>query len=154
MFRDFSRQDSWQERASSQKEFDEQNEILSNTVRRHHEGVDMSEPGVRDSDPPRPGRRDLPRAYSLGKRTFLLGESELTTMAELGTFRVVAASDLAHYVYSDDARRMERDLRRLKAQELVLERTLPVSGRKTLRVLALTKLGKRTLRNSKNVPED
>src|SRR5579872_4225877 len=91
----------------------------------------------------KPEREDSPRAHTLGNRTFLLRESELHTLGELGKFRVAAAADLARFAYASDNARMERDIRRLRETGLVSERTLPVSGRKTLRVLALTKTGKR-----------
>ena len=48
---------------------------------------------------------------------------------------------------------MERDLRRLKSQGLIVERTLSISGRKTLRALALTKNGNRVLQGTTRVPE-
>jgi hypothetical protein len=75
-------------------------------------------------------------------------------MTELGKFRVVAAADLARFAYATDSARMERDVRRLKSQGLVSERTLAISGRKTLRVLALTKNGKRVARNTNRLSED
>ena len=108
---------------------------------------------VREGRPLEPEREDSPRAYLLGDRTFLLRDSELKTMTELGTFRLVAATDLSRFAYANDAARMERDLDRLKAQGLVAERTLPTSGRKALRVVALTKTGKRLLENTNLVPE-
>jgi hypothetical protein len=49
---------------------------------------------------------------------------------------------------------MERDVRRLKGQGLVSDQTLAISGRRTLRVLTLTKTGKRLLQNTRRVPED
>jgi hypothetical protein len=109
---------------------------------------------VRDDRPLKPEREDLPRAYSFANRTFLLRESELQTMTNLGTFRVAAVADLARFAYGNDAPRMERELRRLKQQKLVVERTLPTSGRKSLRVVALTKTGKRLLRSTNCLPED
>jgi hypothetical protein len=69
-------------------------------------------------------------------------------MADLGTFRVVAANDLARCAYGGDATRMERELRHLRQQGIVVERTLPTSGRNSLRVVGLTKSGKRLLRNA------
>jgi hypothetical protein len=98
-------------------------------------------------------REETPRPYSLGDRTFLLRESELQTMADLGTFRVVAASDLAQFVYGGDAARMERELRHLKQQGLAIDRTLPTSGRQSLRVVGLTKTGTRLLRSTNHVPD-
>ncbi len=102
----------------------------------------------------KPERDDSPRAHTLGDRTFLLRESELHTLGELGTFRVAAAADIARFAYAFDSARMERDIRRLKGQGLVSERTLPVSGRKTLRVLALTKTGKRVVERAGRLPEN
>lgn len=96
--------------------------------------------------------RSLP--YALGRRTFQLRESEVRAMVDLGTFRVVAASDLAQHLYSGDAPRMERDLRHLEQQGLVVERNLPTSNRKAIRVVGLTKTGKRLLRSTHRVPEN
>jgi hypothetical protein len=96
--------------------------------------------------------QDRPLRYTLGRRTFPLRESEVRTMADLGTFRVVAATDLARHVYSGDTPRMERDLRRLKQQGLVVDRTLPTSNRKAIRVVGLTKTGKRLLRSTHRLP--
>jgi len=110
--------------------------------------------GPREMYSPKPERDDSPRAHTLGDRTFLLRDSELQTMAELGTFRVVAATDLARFAYASDSARMQRDIRRLTQQGLVSERTLPVSGRKTLRVLALTKTGKRVIEKAGVLPEN
>jgi hypothetical protein len=101
----------------------------------------------------RPEHEDTPRAYSLDDRTFLLRESELDTMANLGSFRVVAANDLARFVYGGDAVRMEREIQRLKRQKLTVDRTLPTSGRKSLRVLGLTKTGQQLLRSTNRLPE-
>lgn len=101
-----------------------------------------------------PDRDDSPRAYTLRDRTFLLRESELHTLGELGKFRVVAAPDLARHAYAGDRQRMERDLRRLTRQSLVSDRTLEISGKKTLRVLTLTKTGRRVLKQTGRLPED
>jgi hypothetical protein len=98
-------------------------------------------------------REDTARAYLLNDRTFVLRESELRDLLGIGTFRVVAARDLARFGYADDAPRMERDIRRLAAQGLLLDKTLPVSGRQTLRVFALTKAGKRVLLGTNRVPD-
>jgi hypothetical protein len=106
------------------------------------------------SNTPLPSEREnTARAYTLSDRTFVLRESELRSMLGIGTFRVVAAGDFARFGYADDAPRMERDIRRLTRQGLVLDKTLPVSGRKTLRVFALTKAGKRVLVGTNRVPD-
>jgi hypothetical protein len=101
----------------------------------------------------RPESEDRRRAYSLGRRTFLLRQSEVETMSDLGTFRVVAADDLGQFVYAGDGARMERELRHLQKQGLIVERTLPTSGRDSLRVVGLTKAGKKLLRTADRFPE-
>lgn len=97
--------------------------------------------------------QDRPLRYTLGRRTFQLRESEVRAMADVGTFRVVAVSDLAQHLYSGDTSRMERDLGRLEKQGLVVERTLPTSNRKAIRVVGLTKTGKRLLRSTNRLPD-
>ena len=113
-----------------------------------------SAPEFQGRSPWPPEREDSPRAYTLRDRTFLLRDSELHALAELGKFRVVAASDLARYAYAGDHRRMERDVRRLERQTLVSDRTLEISGKKTLRALTLTRTGKRLFKATGRFPED
>src|SRR5690242_8504829 len=72
----------------------------------------------------KPEREDAPRAYYVRDREYLLCDSELHTLAEAGRFRVVAPRDLAQYGYAGDAGRMERDIRQLKEQGLLAEKTL------------------------------
>jgi hypothetical protein len=117
-------------------------------------GPEIPSPDAREPISLQPEPEDSPRAHLLRDHTFLLRESQLLTMTELGKFRVVAACDLARFAYASDNARMERDVRRLKEQGLVWERTLATSGRKSLRVLTLTKTGKRLLHNTRRVPED
>jgi len=102
----------------------------------------------------KPGGQDRPRNYVLGRRTFALRDSQVRAMAKIGTFRVLTAEDLSRYAYDGDAERMERELRRLQGQGLAVERTLPTSGRKAIRVIGLTKLGKRVLRSTARLPEN
>jgi hypothetical protein len=113
-----------------------------------------SEPDLPGRNPWPPEREDSPRAYTLCDRTFLLRESELLALGELGKFRVVTASDLARYVYAGDPGRMERDLHRLKRQALVSDRTLEISGKKTLRTLTLTRTGKRLVKTTGRLSEE
>jgi hypothetical protein len=100
-----------------------------------------------------PERLDSPRAHYLGERTYFVRDSELQTMAEVGTFRVVAAADLARLSYGGDTQRMDREIRRLKEQSLISENAVPGDRNKTIRVLALTKKGARLLRHSGLIPE-
>jgi hypothetical protein len=102
----------------------------------------------------KPERLDPPRPYDDRDRTYLLRESELRSLKEIGTFRVVTPGDLAKYTYGGDAARMERDLRRLKQQSLLTDKTIEVSQKKTLRVLTLTKRGHRLVRNTTHLPEE
>lgn len=104
--------------------------------------------------PLKPERLDSPRAYYVRDRAYLLRESEVRTLGELGRFRVVAPTELAKQNYSGDSARMERELRRLERQGLITQKTLETSGKKTLRVAALTKSGKRVLRATNHLPEN
>jgi hypothetical protein len=99
-------------------------------------------------------RDDTPRAYAVRERSFLLRESELQALGELGKFRVIAASELARHAYAGDHSRMERDLGRLKRQSLVSDQTLEISGKKTLRVISLTKTGRGLLKQTGRLPEE
>jgi hypothetical protein len=123
-------------------------------VHRGHEAAEIPSPGGREQRSLKPEREDSPRAHTLRDRTYLLRESELDTMSELGKFRVISAADLSRFANASDNARMERDVRRLKDQDLVSERTLAISGRKAFRVLALTKNGKRVVRDTNCLPED
>jgi len=107
------------------------------------------------SRPPlEPERLDSPRTYSDRDRGYSLRESEVRTLAEVGTFRVVPPGDLAKYVYGGDNARMERDMRRLKQASLVTDKTIEVSRKKTLRVVTLTKRGHALLRKTGRLPEE
>jgi len=114
---------------------------------------------LRASDPSDRTRRtpealDSPRAQYVGDRTYFLRDSELQTLAEVGTFRVVATPDLARVSYGGDAARMEREIRRLKRQSLLSEKSLPGGRSKNYRLLTLTKQGSRLVRKSGRVPDE
>jgi hypothetical protein len=99
-------------------------------------------------------RDEARRAYYLRDHAYLLRPSEVASLTDIGTFRVVAPDDLAKHVYAGDRDRMESDLRRLKAQSLVTESTVAISGRKAFRVLTLTKTGKRLVRSTNHMDEN
>lgn len=111
-------------------------------------------PGTRDKNILKPEREDSPRAYYARDRAYLLRESEVHTLGEVGRFRIVAPRDLAKHGYARDSARMERDITRLKEQSLLMEKIFETSQRKTLRVLTLTKEGQRLLKNTNRLPED
>jgi hypothetical protein len=116
---------------------------------------DREEPEARERSVLKPEREDSPRAYYLRDREYLLlRESEIHTLSEAGRFCVIVPNDLAQYGYAGDRARMERDIRRLKDQSLLTEKTLEVSGKHTLRVVTLTKQGAKLLRNANRLSED
>ena len=88
---------------------------------------DRQEPEARERSILKPERDDSPRAYYVRDREYLLRESEVHMLSELGRFRVLAPSDLTKHGYAGDSARMERDIRRLKQQSLLSERTLEIS---------------------------
>jgi hypothetical protein len=126
----------------------------SGEVERPNMDVDLRRPVERvPAGRRQPEALDSARAHTLGDRTYLLRDSELQTLAEVGTFRAVAATDLARIGYGGDTQRMEREIRRLKEQSLLSERTVRGGRNKTIRLFALTKTGARAVRKSGVVPE-
>jgi hypothetical protein len=109
---------------------------------------------AREQHPTRDERSDSPRAYYVRDRTYLLRDSEMHSLTEIGKFRVIALSDLAKYAYDGNRERMEKDIRALARQSLVKDNTLEVSQKKTLRVVTLTKAGHRVLKKTNQVADD
>src|SRR5882762_2924999 len=77
------------------------------------------EPLASGDNRPRPQTDNSVRAYSLRDRTYLLRESEFTTLVEIGKFRVVDSADLAQFAHAGDTEQMARDVRNLERQGLV-----------------------------------
>jgi len=73
---------------------------------------------------------------------------------ELGTFRVIAETDLAELGSAKDRSRMEHDIENLQKQGLVQQRTIEETDYPTTRVLALTKQGHRLLSRGNLLPRD
>src|SRR5580693_9637393 len=71
---------------------------------------------AREHHPTRDERSDSPRAYYVRDRTYLLRDSEMHSLTEIGKFRVIAVSDLAKYAYDGNRARMEKDIRTLARQ--------------------------------------
>jgi hypothetical protein len=94
------------------------------------------------------------RAYYVRDRTYLLRDSEIHSLKEIGKFRVIATADLAHYAYGGDSERMGKDVERLEREHLVSEKTLEISQQRTLRVVTLTKAGHRLLKRTNLLPDD
>jgi hypothetical protein len=97
---------------------------------------------------------DWPRAHYTRDRTYFLRDSELQTLAEVGTFRVIAAFDLARLRYGENAARMERELRSLKQTSLLSEKPGPGEPHQPSRLVALTKRGSRIVRKSGRVADE
>ncbi|MGA7174739.1 MAG: hypothetical protein WBG29_05360 [Candidatus Acidiferrales bacterium] len=159
MSRDFYSHDPQDTRDAAPRTPHRHRDVETSDTRTGRGSGDPPRPDRHEPEPPersvlKPEREDSPRAYYVRDREYLLRESEVHTLAELGRFRVVAPSDLAKHVYAGDSARMEQDIRRLKQQSLLTEKTLEISGKKTLRVATLTKQGQRLLRRANRLPED
>jgi hypothetical protein len=109
---------------------------------------------TREQHSTRHERNDSPRAYYVRDRAYLLRDSEMNSLKEIGKFRVIPVSDLAKFAYGGDRKRTERDIRALARQSLLRDRTLEISRKKTLRVITLTKAGHRVLKNTNQVQSD
>ncbi|HVS87987.1 MAG TPA: hypothetical protein VHF01_07170 [Candidatus Acidoferrum sp.] len=108
----------------------------------------------REQHPTRDERSDSPRAYYVRDRAYLLRDSEMHSLKEIGKFRVIAVSDLAKHAYGGNREQMDKDIRHLARQSLVTDKTIEISQKKTLRVVTLTKAGHRLLKNTNQVPDD
>ena len=109
---------------------------------------------VREQRSTRDARSDSPRPYYVRDRAYLLRDSEMNSLKEIGKFRVIPVSDLAKYAYGGNRQRMEKDIRALARQSLLRDKTLEISQKKTLRIVTLTKAGHRLLKKTKQVPDN
>jgi hypothetical protein len=92
--------------------------------------------------------------YADRDKTYSLRDSEIHTLTEVGTFRVIAREDLAQFAYNGDGPRMENDLENLTRQGLVETRGTSVLKRNSRQVVTLTKQGQQLLRRHEFVPQD
>jgi hypothetical protein len=115
-------------------------------------GSQIQHPAPRGKDRS-PEAVDSPRAYHFRDRTYFLRDSELTTLVEIGTFRVVDAEDFVQLSYAGDADRMNREIRCLAQQRLVVQKPLNDERSGTKRLLVLTKKGKSLALKSGRLPE-
>ena len=81
-------------------------------------------------------------------RTYRLRTSEITTMVELGKFRVVAKEDLAEFAYRGDYDRMRPDVENLFRQGLAEMQSIPHEESGSRDLLTLTKNGHRLLKET------
>ena len=108
---------------------------------------------AREQHHTRDQRGDSPHAHYVRDRAYLLRESEMHTLKEIGKFRVISVSDLAKYAYGGNPKDMDKDVRRLEQQSLLTDKTMEISQKKTLRVVTLTKAGHRLLKNTNQIPD-
>jgi hypothetical protein len=109
---------------------------------------------VREQQSSHAERSASPRAYHVRDRAYLLRDSEMHSLKEIGKFRVIAVSDLAKYAYGGDRERMQKDIRDLARQSLVTDKTIEISQKKTVRVVTLTKSGHGLLKKTNQLPDD
>jgi hypothetical protein len=109
---------------------------------------------AREQHSTRHERDDSPRAYYVRDRSYLVRDSEMSTLKDIGKFRVIPVADLATFAYGGNRERMERDIRALTRQFLARDKTLEISQKKTLRVVTLTKTGHRLLKKTNQVAND
>jgi DNA-binding PadR family transcriptional regulator len=109
-----------------------------------------------------PSRHDIMRArlssrfrtaYRDRSRTYALRDSEIFTLTELGTFRVIATEDLSRFAYDGNQARLEQDLQSLRKQGLISQREIEARNQPKFHVLSLTKDGKRFLEHHNRVPK-
>jgi hypothetical protein len=109
---------------------------------------------VRQQHPTRDERTDSLRTYHVRDRAYRVRESEMHSLKEIGRFRVIPVSDLAKYAYGGNRERMEKDIRGLARQSLLIDKTVAISQKKTLRVVTLTKAGHRLLKRTNQLPDN
>jgi hypothetical protein len=101
--------------------------------------------------PTRPTERRTHR--NAHDRYYALRGSEIRAMSDIGKFRTVDIKDLARFAYQNDVTRMALDIRSLRLQGLILERTIYRAHRQPRRILTLTEQGQRILRKGGYVPD-
>jgi hypothetical protein len=92
---------------------------------------------------------ELRRPIESRGRTFQLRPSELATLRQVGTFRVVDARDLERFLYGGNRTAARQDLRSLTAQGLMRRHTIAVQRHGArLAVVSLTREGAAVARQS------
>jgi DNA-binding MarR family transcriptional regulator len=69
-------------------------------------------------------------------RTYKLRESEIRTLAEIGSFRAIRTKDLVEFLYRGDKKQADQDIKNLKAQGLITQKTLPGTEKEPLLTLS------------------
>ena len=87
-------------------------------------------------------------------RCYSLRSSEIRAMSDIGKFRTVDIKDLSKFPYQSDEARMNQDIRSLRSQSLIQEKTIYRAHRQPRRIVTLTEQGQRILRKTGQVPGD
>ena len=111
---------------------------------------DESSSGL-EQHPARNAQCDSPKGHYVRDRAYLLRDSEIRSMIEIGKFRVIPLTDLMEYAYGGNRQLMDRDVQSLARLRLLVDRTIEISQKKILRVVTLTKAGRRLLRKTNQV---
>lgn len=90
--------------------------------------------------------------YTDRNKNYLLRDSEIHTLSEVGKFRVVATRDLTEFAYNGDRSRMENDVESLVGQGLVKQTAIADPEHNPTQVVTLTKGGHKLLSRGKIVP--
>lgn len=94
-----------------------------------------------DAERTRSERRPYPEIDR--NRALVLRDSEIKTLAEIGTFRTLAVQDLVRYRYGGDDRQAREEIRNLTRQGMIQVRTTRPAG---AIYVALTRQGQRFLK--------
>jgi hypothetical protein len=103
---------------------------------------------------PRESTRDRRTQHHDHGRTYSLRSSEISAMTDVGRFRTVDVRDLARFVYGGNESRLKHDLRNLRAQGLVEEKTLFRAHRTARKLITLTAEGQRVVRIASGLPKE
>ena len=86
-------------------------------------------------------RSDSLRAYYVRDRAYLLRDSEIHSLTEIGKFRVVASPDLARYEYQGDSDAYGKRCPSPPQARIAHRQDPRISRKKSLRVVTLSKAG-------------
>jgi excisionase family DNA binding protein len=91
--------------------------------------------------------------YRHRNRQYLLRESEVKTLIEVGKFRVIPAEDLGRLGYRGNRSRMESDVQNLRRQGLIEQRGIEGHESYSKQVFTLTKEGHKLLSRQNLIPD-
>ena len=90
--------------------------------------------------------------YRIEERSYSLRSSEIAAMTDLGKFRTIDVQDLARFVYGGNEKRLNCDLKKLRSQGLIQEKTLFRAHKTPRKLLTLTAIGKQILGKTSDLP--